>query len=95
MFHRHPTVVRSLSSFAEADLSHTLAAVDVPILLLYGQLDVRSPRRVWEPIHRGTAHSKLVVIPGVGHMVDMQAPTRCNAEIRTLVDQIERTDLPG
>lgn len=82
----HPEATRTaLQAFAEADLRDTLAEVNVPTLLLYGELDVRSPPRVWEPIHEGIAHSKLVVIPGTGHMIDMQAPDRCNAEIRAFL----------
>lgn len=81
----------ALQAFAEADLSDTLAQVDVPTLLLYGELDVRSPQEVWEPIHRGIADSRLVVIPKVGHMVDMQAAERCNAEIRAFVRQVENS----
>lgn len=87
----HPAATRtSLQAFAEADLTDTLAEVDVPTLLLYGELDVRSPREVWEPIHEGIAHSKLVIIPNVGHMVDMQAAERCNAEIRSFLHAVDR-----
>lgn len=79
----HPAATRTASrAFAEADLSDTLGDVDVPTLLLYGERDVRSPRRVWQPIHAGIGHSELVVLAEVGHMVDMQAPRRCNTEIR-------------
>ena len=89
----HPAATKtSLRAFAEADLSDMLADVDVPTLLLYGELDVRSPRQVWEPIHAGIAHSKLVVIPGVGHMLDMQAAERCNAEIRAFVREVEASE---
>lgn len=92
----HPEATRtSLEAFAEADLSDTLAEVDVPTLLLYGELDVRSPRSVWERIHGGIADSKLVVIPHVGHMVAMQAAERCNDEIRAFVRQVEHSRPPG
>ena len=85
----HPAATRtSLQAFADADLRDTLPEVNVPTLLLYGERDARSPRAVWEPIHAGITHSKLVVIPGVGHMVDMQAPDRCNTEIRTFLRTI-------
>lgn len=88
----HPAATRTaLHAFAEADLSDTLANVDVPTLLLYGGLDVRAPREVWEPIQKGIAHSRLVVIPEVGHMVDMQAAERCNAEIRAFVRSVEKS----
>lgn len=79
----------ALQAFAEAGLRDTFAQVNVPTLLLYGELDVRSPQEVWEPIHEGIADSRLVVIDEVGHMVDMQAAERCNAEIRAFVRQVE------
>ncbi len=86
----HPAATRtSLQALADADLTDTLGTIDVPVLMLYGELDVRSPRRVWEPIHRGIGHSELVLIPDVGHMVDMQASERCNAEIRAFVRRVE------
>lgn len=86
----HPAATRtSLQAFGAADLRHTLDNVDVPTLLPYGELDVPSPRCVWEPIHEGISDSRLVVIPDVGHMVDMQAPERCDAEIRAFVRSVE------
>jgi pimeloyl-ACP methyl ester carboxylesterase len=86
----HPGATRTaLRAFAEADLSGMLTSIDVPALVLAGELDVRAPRAVWEPIHEGIPHSRLVLVPGVGHMVDMQAPERCNAEIRSFLREVE------
>lgn len=88
----HPTATRvALEAFAEADLRDTLPRVDVPTLLVYGDLDVRSPRAIWEPIHRAIGHSRLVLVPDVGHMVDMQAPEHCNRAIREFVREVETT----
>lgn len=88
----HPAAtMTSLEAFAEADLSGTLAEVDVPTLLIYGALDVRSPRAVWEPIHQAIPGSRLVVIPDAGHMVDMQTAERTNAEIRAFVREVEHS----
>lgn len=87
----HPAATRiALTAFAEADLRPALPDVEAPTLMLYGELDVRSPKAVWAPIHEAIPHSKLVVIPGVGHMVDMQAHERCNAEIRAFIGDVER-----
>ncbi|WP_052665260.1 alpha/beta fold hydrolase [Nitriliruptor alkaliphilus] len=86
----HPAATRTaIQALAAADLTDTLSKVDVPTLLLYGELDVRSPKAVWEPIHAAIAHSRLVVIPGAGHMVDMQAAERCNDEIRAFLRHVE------
>lgn len=91
----HPEGTRiALAAFAGADLRPALPAIEVPTLLLYGDVDVRSPREVREPIHAAIAGSTLVVLAGVGHMVDMQAPERCNAEIRSHVARVERDLAP-
>lgn len=87
----HPGATRTaLRALAEADLRDTLADVTVPTLLLYGEQDLRSPQAVWEPIHAMIPDSRLMVLPEVGHMVDMQAAERCNAEIRAFVHEVEQ-----
>ncbi len=88
----HPVATRiALTAFANADLRPVLEDLDVPTLLIYGALDTRSPAEVWEPLHRAIPGSKLIVIPDVGHMVDLQAPARCNAEIAAFLGTLEAT----
>lgn len=82
----HPSGTRTATwAFAEADLRDVLPTVDVPTLVLCGEEDVRAPRDVWEPLHAGIRGSTLVVVPGVGHMLDMEAPERLNAELRAFL----------
>jgi pimeloyl-ACP methyl ester carboxylesterase len=88
----HPAGQRALlrSGFAEQDLREVLPRVAVPTLLLYGDKDVRSPLNVAEELHAGIPGSTLVVIPGVGHLADMEAPDRFNAEVRRFLRSVER-----
>jgi pimeloyl-ACP methyl ester carboxylesterase len=69
-------------SSAEADLRPMLSDVDVPTLLLSGDQDVRAPLAVAEAIHTGVAGSRLVVMPGVGHVSSVEAPELVTREIR-------------
>lgn len=71
-----------LTAFAEADLSEVLPTVAVPALLLYGEFDARAPRPVAEALHAGISGSELVVLPGVGHYINLVAPDAFNAEVR-------------
>lgn len=71
-----------LRGFAEADLRDVLSRVAVPTLLLYGDADQRSPLRVAEDLHARIPGSELVVVPGVGHDSNMEAPDAFNAEVR-------------
>lgn len=82
----HPAGTRvAMRAFAEADLRDVLPHIDVPTLLLYGANDVRAPKDVWEPLHAGIRRSKLVVIPDVGHMIDIEAAERFNSEVRAFL----------
>jgi pimeloyl-ACP methyl ester carboxylesterase len=82
----HPSGQRVLfTAFADADLRDVLPRIDVPTLLIYGEKDVRSPLSIARELHAKIPGSKLVVIPSVGHMVDMEAADRFNAEVRSFV----------
>jgi pimeloyl-ACP methyl ester carboxylesterase len=71
-----------LRAMAKADLRDVLPHIDVPTLLVYGELDVRSPLRVAEELHAGIPGSQLVVIPGTGHLACAERPEDFNAAVR-------------
>ena len=62
-----------------------LPGVDVPTLLLYGEEDVRAPREVAEAIYAGIPGSRLVFLPGAGHVSNVEAAERFNAEVRAFL----------
>jgi len=74
-----PTTGRA---FAEADLQPMLGSIAVPTLLLHGDADVRSSLAVAEELHARIPGAQLVVLPGVGHLANLDAPERFNAEVR-------------
>lgn len=82
----HPAGMRTmLRAFAEADLRDVLPTIEVPTLLLYGEADRRSPLNIAADLHTGIPASKLVVVPDVGHMINLEAAETFNAEVRRLV----------
>lgn len=78
-------MVTMLRAFAEADLRDVLPRISVPTLLLYGDADVRSPLAVAEDLHRGIPASQLVVMPGVGHVSNVEAPETFDDEVRNFL----------
>jgi pimeloyl-ACP methyl ester carboxylesterase len=74
-----------LHAMAECDLRDTLGAIDVPTLLLYGELDVRSPLDVAAALHAAVPGSALHLLPGVGHQCNMEAPLAFTAEVRAFL----------
>lgn len=72
----------ALRAMAEADLRDVLPAIAVPTLLVWGELDARSPLSVARAFARAIPHAELVVIPGAGHMSNLERPDEFNAALR-------------
>ena len=70
---------------AEADLRDVLPRIMVPTLLLYGELDKRSPVSVGEELHARIPGSTLVILPGVGHLCNVEGADQFDREVRALL----------
>ena len=89
-----PESVRvALGAIAAADLRDVLPRVAVPTLLVWGELDARSPLSVAREFARAIPHAELVVIPGAGHMSNLERPDEFNAAVRTFCRRVG--DAPG
>jgi pimeloyl-ACP methyl ester carboxylesterase len=79
----HPLGFRAMARAAAEDLRDTLPGIDVPTLLVYGDQDVRAPLPVAEHLHGAITGSTLIVLPGVGHVCNVEAPQPFNDTVRT------------
>jgi pimeloyl-ACP methyl ester carboxylesterase len=81
-----PTGTRAmLRAMAECDLRDLLPRIDVPVLLLYGERDVRSPLSVAEALHASIPRSQLVVLAGAGHVANVERPAEFDAAVRAFL----------
>jgi len=88
----HPGGYRAIAhSMAEADLRNVLPQINVPTLLLYGELDERSPLHIAEDLRKYIRNAKLTVIPGVGHLSNAEAPAVFNDHIRRFIRSVTQT----
>jgi pimeloyl-ACP methyl ester carboxylesterase len=86
IFDFRPAGLRAVANAsADADLRDVLPRIDVPTLLLYGDADKRSPVSIGEDLQAAIPDAKLVVLPGIGHMVNLEAPERFNEEVRSFL----------
>ena len=67
---------------AETDQRDLLPDVAVPTLLIWGELDARSPLGVAEQLEAAIPDARLVVIAGAGHMSNLERPDAFNAALR-------------
>jgi pimeloyl-ACP methyl ester carboxylesterase len=86
---RKPGGYRAMAhSMAEADLRDVLPRIEVPVLLLYGELDRRSPLKVADELKERIPSSHLVVIEGVGHSANAEAPEEFNTHVRAFIRSV-------
>ena len=67
---------------AETDQRDLLPRIAVPTLLIWGEQDVRSPLSVARQFEQAIPDAKLVVIPGAGHVSNLEQPERFNEAVR-------------
>ena len=79
----HPAGFRLMAeSLAEADTTDLLEQIAVPVLLLWGDADRRSPVDVARHFGSLVSGGELVVIPEAGHVSNMEKPEEFNAAVR-------------
>jgi pimeloyl-ACP methyl ester carboxylesterase len=72
----------ALLVMAEADQHDLLPHIAVPTLLIWGELDARSPLTVASQFEEAIPDAKLVVIPGAGHVSNLEQPELFNDAVR-------------
>jgi len=84
-----PSGFRAMARASYTDQRHVLAEVDIPMLLLYADHDVRAPVAIGEAIHDTVPGSELVVLAGPGHASPVEAPDDVTRELRRFLHSVE------
>jgi pimeloyl-ACP methyl ester carboxylesterase len=71
-----------LHLMADADQRDLLPRIAVPTLLVWGELDARSPLSVAHQFEQAIPETELVVIPGAGHISNLERPVEFNEAVR-------------
>jgi pimeloyl-ACP methyl ester carboxylesterase len=89
---RPESLETQLLVMAQADQRDLLPRVAVPTLLLWGELDARSPLGVARQFKEAIPHAELVVIPGCGHVSNLEQPEQFNHAVRGFCRAHSATD---
>ena len=72
----------ALRVMAAADQRDLLPRIAVPTLLIWGELDARSPLSVARQFEQAIDGAQLIVLPGAGHMSNLEQPEEFNTAVR-------------
>lgn len=79
----HPAGFRLMAKVvAHADTRELLPRVRVPTLLIWGDADKRAPLSVGQAIGDAIPGARLEIIPGAGHLSNLERPTEFNRLVR-------------
>lgn len=65
-----------------------LGELNVPTLVLVGERDLPDFHRIAEILHRGIKGARREIIPGVGHMSNMEAPKHFNRAVLSFCEHL-------
>jgi len=78
-------------STSQEDISSEVAAIDVPTLVIAGELDRIDGTAILEAeLLTRVTHAVMRVLPGTGHLSPLESPVAIAGIIREFVDGIER-----
>ena len=80
---RRESLARQLSIMAATDQRDLLPQIIVPTLLIWGELDERSPVSIAHALEEAIPGAELVVVPGAGHLSNLEKPEMINEAIRS------------
>ena len=86
----HPSGFRAMSRAVTPDFRDALPRMNAPALLIWGDDDRRSPLSNAEMMCDSIPEASLVVIPGAGHIVNMERSERFNTEVRRFITGLEK-----
>ena len=86
----HPTGFRAMARASAENVRDVLPRIQVPTLLIAGDQDVQAPLPVAQDLHATIPGSTLVVLPGVGHVCNVEAPDAFNHTVRTFLHDRRR-----
>jgi pimeloyl-ACP methyl ester carboxylesterase len=73
------------------DQMDLLPQIAIPALIIVGTEDVITPPQAARDMHDRIPHSRLVEIPGAGHMSPLEKPAAVNEAIKAFLDSIPGT----
>jgi len=80
-----------LRASLEHDLRGRVHEISAPTLILCGELDLLTPCQHARFLHEQIRGSELIVLPGSGHVLPLEAPEAFNSAVRSFLQRIAKS----
>jgi pimeloyl-ACP methyl ester carboxylesterase len=76
---------------ARTDTTASLASMTIPALILVGEFDVLTPPAASEAMHQRISGSEMFIVPGAGHVSNLENPEFFNEKLLLYLKQVADT----
>lgn len=90
------TVVGALEALKRRpDATGELGGIDGPVLVVVGEDDALSPPDAAREMAAGLPRARVAVLPGAGHLSNLEQPEAFDDVVRTFLDEVARSEDGG
>lgn len=86
---RHIPYVAATAATFSIDFRDILGNIKVPTLIIAGELDIVTPVWASQYLHEHIENSKLVIIPGAGHLTKLEKPDLFNKALAEFLQTVK------
>ena len=73
------------------DSTYILAGIDCPVLIAVGAEDSLTPVAEAEALRNGIPHSRMHVVPGAGHLSNLEQPADFNGALAEFIRELQKS----
>ena len=85
---QHPYIAATAATFS-IDFRKILPDIRIPTLVIVGDLDMVTPVWASEYLQEHIKNSKLVIIPGAGHLTKLEKPLLFNEALEDFLESLD------
>jgi pimeloyl-ACP methyl ester carboxylesterase len=83
-----PVITNDFIACNRFNRSENIATITLPTLILVGEKDKMTPPAFSQSLNKKIPSSRLVVVPGAGHLVMLEKPGEVNRAIETFITEL-------
>ena len=80
--------IKTIESMTRYEPVTDVSEIDVPVQIIVGEEDKLTPPSISQKMHEQIKDSRLAIIPGAGHLPNIEKPVEFNTSLRSFLEEV-------
>ena len=80
--------IKTIESMTRYESVTDVSEIDVPVQIIVGEEDKLTPPSISQKMHEQIKDSRLAIIPGAGHLPNIEKPVEFNTSLRSFLEEV-------